>query len=197
MKIEINEGFTENQKSEVVEIFMSAFRFKFSKLYEGCINESTIYSLMINETESLTAVNENGEIVGVLSYKTTKSQKDSMSIKTLFELIGIKKGLLSIIVFTLLEAKVKKDELYIDYVAVSEAARGLGIGSKLITAVEEIALKENLKFSSLAVIETNTDAIKLYKKLGYVKNKEESLSPLNKILNWDFSKSHYMVKNLF
>ncbi len=51
--------------------------------------------------------------------------------------------------------------------AVSTAARGRGIGQRLITGLEEEAMKKDRFYMRLEVAETNTAAIRLYEKLGY------------------------------
>lgn len=52
-------------------------------------------------------------------------------------------------------------------IAVSHAARGMGLGRKLLLALEEQALDKGKLFMRLEVAENNSAAISLYKSLGY------------------------------
>lgn len=63
----------------------------------------------------------------------------------------------------------KKGELYIEHIAVSEKARGLGIGSILLEkAFNTAESMQDIDKVSLAVIDENHRAHKLYKRLGFV-----------------------------
>lgn len=57
--------------------------------------------------------------------------------------------------------------IYIDSLAVSDQAEGLGIGSRLLERVEEIAQEQGIKILSLQVVGTNTRARRLYQKMGF------------------------------
>jgi ribosomal protein S18 acetylase RimI-like enzyme len=71
------------------------------------------------------------------------------------------------------QPKLKRDdEAAIEYLAVCESARGQGVGSKLITH-----LQESLPYRSytLETTKENTAAVRLYSKLGFVKGGKHSL----------------------
>ncbi len=72
----------------------------------------------------------------------------------------------------LLEHRAKKNELYVDTIAVAERSRGLGIGSKLLRAVIDFGREEGFSYVKLSVIETNTRARSLYERMGF---REESV----------------------
>lgn len=61
----------------------------------------------------------------------------------------------------------ERDEYYISNVGVLPEYRSRGYGSQLMSFAEERARAERLEKCSLAVDETNVDAIRLYQKLGY------------------------------
>jgi ribosomal protein S18 acetylase RimI-like enzyme len=68
----------------------------------------------------------------------------------------------------------KADEVYVDGIAVSSAARGLGIGTRLLEATTAIARDEGKAFVRLDVIDTNPRAQALYERLGYKVTKVQS-----------------------
>lgn len=60
------------------------------------------------------------------------------------------------------------DECYIANIAIKEAFRRKGIARNLLSIAEERALQEGCSFISLEVRVSNTPAIKLYEKQGYI-----------------------------
>ncbi len=64
------------------------------------------------------------------------------------------------------------DECYIANVAVKKAFRRKGIADALLTCAEETAKKEGCAFISLEVRVSNTPAIRLYEKRGYISQGE-------------------------
>ncbi len=64
------------------------------------------------------------------------------------------------------------DECYIANIAVKNAFRRKGIADALLSCAEETAKKEGCAFISLEVRVSNTPAIKLYEKRGYVSQGE-------------------------
>ena len=68
----------------------------------------------------------------------------------------------------------KADEIYIDGIAVSVEARGLGIGTRLLAEATVIAREQGKRFVRLDVIDTNPRAQALYDRLGYKVTKVQS-----------------------
>lgn len=64
--------------------------------------------------------------------------------------------------------KVSKNEFYISNVAVDKNHRGMGYGKKLMLYAEKLAHENGFSKITLDVENTNTAAIDLYKRIGYV-----------------------------
>jgi ribosomal protein S18 acetylase RimI-like enzyme len=64
-------------------------------------------------------------------------------------------------------ARPKQDEVRVDGIAVAQHARGRGIGSQLMAAVEGYARDHGFRAVVLEVVDTNPDAQRLYARLGY------------------------------
>ncbi|PZM82983.1 hypothetical protein DLH72_04105 [Candidatus Gracilibacteria bacterium] len=60
-----------------------------------------------------------------------------------------------------------KKNAYIDHVFVEEEFRGKGIGKKLFEKFEKWAKKNKADLLTIEVLPENTDAIEIYKKLGF------------------------------
>ena len=108
---------------------------------------------------------------------------------------GIFKLLFTILSLTILETKVTKDEMLVDYIAIHPDFRGKGIGSKLLDFGENQARKnKEITKYSLMVIGQNIRAIKLYEKLGFNIVKTTKLFFLR--IFSGIKVYHYMVKDL-
>lgn len=68
---------------------------------------------------------------------------------------------------------------YLYSFAVMEMFRGGGIGSRLIEAAEAILVARNFSFATIAVAKTNTGALRLYQRYGYIIFDEENS-------DWDY-----------
>ncbi|MHA1674180.1 MAG: GNAT family N-acetyltransferase, partial [Promethearchaeota archaeon] len=76
--------------------------------------------------------------------------------------------------------ELKKDEVYIGAIAVSDAFRSRGIGTQLLTAVEKYALENGFNFVTLEVINTNPRAHALYESFGFKNIKERKFGFITK-----------------
>lgn len=59
-------------------------------------------------------------------------------------------------------------ELHVEALAVDSALRGRGIGTRLLEAVHEFGREKGFAAVTLEVVDTNTGAIRLYERLGYM-----------------------------
>ncbi len=66
-----------------------------------------------------------------------------------------------------MEEETQSGELYIDSLCVRESFRGKGVASKLLTAAHQKAIKLKIPATGLLVDIENTNAERLYKRLGY------------------------------
>lgn len=75
----------------------------------------------------------------------------------------------------LIDVEAHDDELYIDTVCVTEAARGRGIGTQLLQFAEKRAIETGYQKLSLNVELSKEKAKKLYEKLGFVETERWSI----------------------
>jgi len=62
-----------------------------------------------------------------------------------------------------------RGNVYIPTVLVSSKCRGIGVGTCLLSQIEKLAKEKNKRRIELEVFSSNTEAIKLYEKLGFVR----------------------------
>ena len=87
----------------------------------------------------------------------------------------------TVVGFILLQAKERPDfdfmlpgkYCYIMDVIVTEAHRNKGFGTALMSSAKDWAKEQNCSFINLDVLTTNTNAISLYEKLGFIPKAQE------------------------
>ncbi|WP_088242591.1 GNAT family N-acetyltransferase [Calothrix rhizosoleniae] len=109
---------------------------------------------------------------------------------------GTFEGLLRKTILRLLDHATESNEWYVFCIAVSEDVRGQGIGSHLFSRLEELAIQNGATKISLQVINTNSRAEYLYKRLGFVSGKRTRLWPFNRLFEWSFESAILMVKEI-
>jgi len=107
----------------------------------------------------LIILDDNENIIGILEYYMDNFPKD-------FTLKSLRLLIIDILdYFTL--SDVKKGDLYIADIAIDKSLRGQGIGSKVIEETIEYAKENNMNRVTLDADFKNTQAKKLYEKLGF------------------------------
>ena len=111
----------------------------------------------------------DGELWGVLAFKTTGHEFYQLSLKTPFAKFSPFRACLMLFNLILLDIEdaVAVDEFHIDVLAVVPSSRGMGIGTALMLQAEEKAESTGKRKMSLGVIAENEGAIRLYERLGY------------------------------
>lgn len=169
--------FKMTDHSQVVDILILSFDSKFKKLTNLEIDDLKSYMmdalLFDNQPQDgyFVATIKN-EVVGVV--KTTYSNKTKFKNrnKTSFFYLVKKYGLGNVIklrfAMILLSDATNKGEYYIEHIAVSERARGHGIGTKLLEKVfDEANRLDEINKVTLYVAGTNQGAVKLYERIGF------------------------------
>ncbi len=114
---------------------------------------------------------DEGKVVGVIVCYPGRIIK-KRGLKTaaiLFQLMGfefIKR--LRIFRLVWMRNKISKNEFYISNIAIDKNYRGMGYGKKLMLYAEKLARESGFSKITLDVENTNTAAIDLYKRIGYV-----------------------------
>ncbi|MDO5294075.1 MAG: GNAT family N-acetyltransferase [bacterium] len=166
----------ERQKFEVVDIFIDGFehfmtftkdRKKLRSLFYPALNPVYTYALVENETA-----------VGILGLGTNKIRPIKIDSELCEELFGSFKGnLIYKQMNSIFQSKVVQNnfDLYIDVLATSKQARGKGVATRLL---EHSFNLQGYRKYYIEVMSKNTNAKRLYEKMGFVECKKNRISPL-------------------
>lgn len=168
------ESLNEVQKVELVNIFVDSFAYMFAftnkredlvDLFSVSLDYSMMYACLADD-----------KVLGLLGLGTNKKRTVVVDVTTYRSIFGDKSGKMIARIMKMMCGKpvVKLDtDLYIDFLAVGKNLRGQGIGTLLLDFT--FAMPE-YKDSYLDVLSKNTEAKKLYERLGYHVHKKNYLT---------------------
>jgi len=193
---------TDNHYNQVLELFHEAFGSKFGyiandiRLRKEFINDVKVINLSLKDTYFVAMV--NGEVAGFMSVLHQLHKQNnahpSVSGSKLVKKYGWKSLYRAMVMSTLFSYKPKRDEVYLENIAVSSDYRGQGVGKQLINFLEEFTLKHQKDVLSLQVIFENERAKSLYERLGFKVTKTTKTPRLKSRMG--VSGYYHMVKSM-
>lgn len=160
---DLDDTYQEKVAEVFVDGFYDAFLYTFSKEKQAlvnalkhCFKKEFYYTGLLND-----------QVVGIIAYSTNKERAQQLDKKILQKELGTLKGSLC---HFLLSRELENpldmpdNQIYIESIATRKEARGKGVATKLIHHVmDELEYDE----VTLEVVDTNTNAVRLYEKLGF------------------------------
>lgn len=140
-----------------------------------------------NSTHSISAVSPDGTLLGIAGFKTTNGSFIGGGVNDLQYAYGWFGGLWRGVFLDFLERPLQVGTLLMDGIMVSKAARGLGIGTALLSAVKAKALQLECEQVRLDVIDTNPRARALYEREGFVAETTSNTGPLRHVFGFSSS----------
>ena len=193
--IEIAFPLGESQRAQAGLILYEAFRRKLQPLTGDPARTIPLLSAALNLDMVMGAVLD-GRLLGVAGLHSHQGRYAQFDLRSAVAGQGLLRGIRAWAMLSLFGrgAGCPAGELRIAALAVDAAARGQGVGSRLLEALFAKARADGLAAVRLEVVDTNTGARELYERLGFKVVKTERY-PLPR--NWlGFSGEHVMVKVL-
>jgi ribosomal protein S18 acetylase RimI-like enzyme len=193
--IDIAFPLDESQRSQAGLILYDAFRRKLQPLTGDPARTIPLLGAALNLEMVMGAV-VHGQLLGVAGLHSHEDRYAQFDLRSAVAAQGLLRGVRAWVMLNLFGrgSGCPAGELRIAALAVDAAARGQGVGSRLLEAIFDKARGEGLRAVRLEVVDTNTGARELYERLGFKVVKTERY-PLPR--NWlGFSGDHVMVKDL-
>lgn len=181
----ITSEINEEQKETVAKLYFQTFQLKFHYLWLFTKKEDKAVIVLkrsIPYQEGLYAVQDD-EVIGFVGLEKGNGYYAPLSFIGFWEAFGIWGASWRYVAYTiyrLFHGKNKQDEVHIDPIVVSGKARGMGIGTRLLEAVFELAKKKKKRKVILEVVDTNPKAKRLYERVGFRVAKTDNLALLTK-----------------
>jgi ribosomal protein S18 acetylase RimI-like enzyme len=193
MKLEIINHLPDELVKDAVALYFFSLQEKLAPVFGPFETAVSFLARYVDKKKCLVALHD-GKLIGILGRQDKRSGFLHPPLGEMINTYGRLSGIYRIVMLMLLHHRCKKDELYLDGIAVTGSLRSQGIGKRLISGFEEYAKANGYKKVALEVINTNPKARKLYKSLGYQKTKTRSVWPLSNVFG--FSKTYTMEKRL-
>lgn len=123
--------------------------------------------------DSIVVALREGELQGMVGLSAAEGRYRGGAIATgdafaeLRALLGLIGAARAVVGLAMGQHRPEAGELYVDGIAVIPAARGQGIGTRLLAEVARIADEDGFRWVRLDVVDSNPRAQQLYARLGY------------------------------
>lgn len=165
------------------EVFRAVFGKEASQILERALNDKMTFVAIAGT-----------EVVGAMGVASKHEKSLNVTPRIIKEVRGLK-FLKSLPLWQLVKSMPGEGKLFIEFIGVKPQYRGMGIGTALLKKAIGFAREEGLTHVRLFVRKENTNAKRLYEKLGFVVEKSLRVPfPLTRLLS--IEKGYKMVLNL-
>ena len=178
-EVKITVGLPDKFRAEAAHLYFDSFWPKLSKVL-GQDQKHQIAALATPKLRADRAIIAQGasELLGIAGFKRDGIGLVDLKLADLQKHFSWWGGLWRGAALTLLDREDQADTLLMDGICVSNAARGQGIGTLLLNAIEDEARRLGLARVRLDVIDSNPRARALYERQGFQAVRTSNLGPL-------------------
>lgn len=192
-------SINESQKNEVAKMYYQAFSKKFSSLWIFTKDEKEAINVLVKSIryENGIYVLEDHKVLGFAGLEKGDGYFAPLNYKSFsdtFNLFGASWRYVAYKIYRIFHGKIKGEVIHIDPIVVSSHVRGKGIGTRILKRIFQMAKELKKNKIVLEVVDTNQEAKKLYKRIGFKVVKEAKFSLLTR--NAGFDKVFQMEKLL-
>lgn len=191
-RIIITQGLPEALRPQAALLYWQAFGAKLGLVMGPDARALQFLERVIRADHALVAIDEAGTLLGLAGFKTPAGSfagGDWADMRAVYGLSGL---IWRAPLLALLSREVDNDRFLLDGLCVAPEARSLGVGSALLSAIEDEARARGYDYVRLDVVDTNLRARALYERLGYQAIRTEPIGLLRHVFG--FSAAVTMVK---
>lgn len=167
MEVTICRGLPEDLRAEAAVLYWQAFGGKLGLVMGPDARAHRFLERVMRGDHAFVALDAKGQLLGLAGFKTPAGSFAGGEVGDLRAVYGWAGAVWRMQLLALLSREVDNDRFLLDGICVSPAARGKGVGSALLAAIEEEARARGYAHVRLDVIDTNWRAKALYERLGY------------------------------
>ena len=191
--VTIFQGLQPEHREALIQLFCGTFPEIIMPVFGSVERCARLLGLSLASNRILTAISDS-QLVGFACLNYSGQEWFDPSLWQLLRVMQwsvLRVLAMGIILFK----RPKPDVLHLDTLAVHVDARGQGIGTQLLRAVEALAQSEGKRLVTLEVEDINPQAKKLYESLGFREGKFEKI-PWPWRVAFPFSGSYQMSKEV-
>ena len=183
--ITVSLGLPPSLRDQAAVIYWQAFGGKLGQVMGPDARAHAFLARVMRADHALVARDATGALLGLAGFKTPQGSFAGGSWSDMRAIYGLAGLAWRLPLLALLSREVDNDRFLLDGICVAPAARGLGVGSALMAAIEDEARARGYAYVRLDVIDTNWRARALYERLGYMGIKTAPLGPLRHVFGFD------------
>jgi ribosomal protein S18 acetylase RimI-like enzyme len=184
-RITVSLGLPPSLRDQAAVIYWQDFGGKLGRVMGPVLRPHAFLARVMRAYHALVARDETGALLGLAGFKTPQGSFAGGSWTDMQAIYGLAGLAWRLPLLALLSREVDNDRFLLDGICVAPAARGLGVGSALMAAIEDEARARGYGYVRLDVIDTNWRARALYERLGYIGIKTAPLGPLRHVFGFD------------
>lgn len=192
--MKIRQGLPAALADQAAGLYWQAFGAKLGAVLGPHDRALAFIARVMRRDHAICALSPNDELLGVAGFKTHEGAFVGGDLSDLRAIYGPVSGTFRGLLLSLLERDVVNNRLLMDGLFVSPGARGQGVGTALLDAIEALATDRGYEAIRLDVITENTRARSLYERRGFELEKTSSTGLLSRVFG--FSGSHAMIKKI-
>lgn len=182
-EIEVRRGLPDELRDEAAAILWEAFREKFAPLIGSEPQSRPILAAAIDPDLTIGAYRD-GKLVGLAGLSYGRRLFITLRLAPFLQVYGWFWGHVRYaLARPFFVRPLGERELLLHSLAVAERARGMGVGTALLAAVEAYAREHGFEAVVLEVVNTNPGARRLYERNGYVEVASH-LQPFGQLLGF-------------
>lgn len=190
--IAVHKGLPPHLRPAAIALYWQAFGGKLGTVMGPDAKALRFLDRVLRAENCIYAVDASGDLLGMVGFKTPEGSFAGGEIADVRAVYGSWGSLWRLVLLWMLERDTDNARMLLDGICVTRAARGQGIGTALLDAIEAEARARGYHAIRLDVIDSNFRAKALYARQGYVIEKTEDIGVLR--YAFGFQSSSTMVK---
>ena len=187
-------GLPGHLRPEAINLYWLAFGGKLGTVMGPTPKALRFLDRVLRDHHTVVAVDSDGKLLGMAGFKTPAGSFAGGEVADIRAIYGLLGAAWRLPLLWMLSDEARHDDFLLDGICVVQNARGLGVGSALMAAIEDEARARGYRTVRLEVIDSNWRARALYQRLGYRIEKTQSLGLLRFVFG--FRAAITMVKTV-
>lgn len=190
----LHHGLPDHLRDAAVDLYWQAFGSKLGKVMGPDAKARAFIGRVLRGNHAITALDEQGQLLGMAGFKTYEGSFAGGEVADIRAVYGALGAAWRLPLLWMLSDDAPSEHFLLDGICVAPAARGLGVGTALMQAIETEARARGYAAVRLDVVDGNIRAKELYHRLGYRAEKVQSIGLLRFV--YGFRSTTTMVKPL-
>lgn len=183
--VPIRRGIPEDLRPAAAALYWQAFGTKLARVLGPRDRAVDFLTRNLRPDNAIAAIAGNGQLLGLVAFQTPAGAFTDFTVRSLAVSYGWPGALWRVLVLWMLKNEVDNARFLIDGLCVAPAARGQGVGSRLLSEAAALAAERDYREIRLEVTDTNPRARALYQRLGFVPLRTERLGLLRYVFGFE------------